>query len=338
MVTTKLTAEKFNSENKKIIRSNWAKPLLSFLRNTLNKKLIYLGLPDTEALDVIEWLEHIDIVYAFQCREYPKPSSPEQSRINVLALEDTLRQLERRRQLATFDVYDGYIEEVMVRGYDNSAPVKEYYQQDSITVYNLDFCGQVTSPIEYKDKNGKFKKAYKFNAIERLLNFQKNIESSNKKFIMFLTLHCSYDGLEFSNFLRDPQNSDIDNYFQQLSGWSKGKKAPYLVKAFVYDQITRFFTHNHFLPEFLPTIHYKGDNGHPLLFFTIVGTEAEATSGLPVPLVKMKESLNIPLLSINDESFLINSELKLSSEKDIKGQVDSVNVLRQSKTIKNFWK
>ena len=146
---------KFNSTNKQLIRTNWAKPILSYLKDSLNKKLFYLGLPDTEAYDVKEWLEYIDTVYAFQCRDYPKPSSPEQNREKVLELENTLRAYERKRQLTTFDVFDGYIEEVLLRVFDNSPTIKEFTQQEVITLYNLDFCGQVTSPIEYKDRKGK---------------------------------------------------------------------------------------------------------------------------------------------------------------------------------------
>ena len=145
---------KFNSDNKKLIRTNWAKPIVSYIKDTLNKKLFYLGLPDCEAHDIVEWIEYIDTVYAFQCRDYPSPSAPEQSRVKVLALENTLRTFERKRQLSTFDVFDGYIEEVILRGFDNSPTIKEFTQHDTITLYNLDFCGQVTSPIEYKDRNG----------------------------------------------------------------------------------------------------------------------------------------------------------------------------------------
>jgi len=331
--------KKFDTNNKQVIRKKWAKPLLAYLHSVVEKKLLYLGLPDTEALDIIEWLDYIDVVYAFQCRDYPNPSAPDQDRKNVLALESTLRRLERTRKLVTFDVFDGYIEEVLVRGYDNTPTYKEFLQNDIITIYNLDFCGQVTSPIEYVDIQGKKQQAYKFNAVDRLLNYQKNIEFPNKKFIMFLTLHCSYDGKEFENFISNPHNTDIENYITTVKSLSKGKKAPYLVKAFVYDQLSRFFTQNNFVPEFLPTIYYKGDKEHPLLFFTIIGTQVENKSGLPSPFQKLKSLLNKPFLSISDgDEFSENSSLKLNNDISIGLNVNPINIFKSSKTFKNLWK
>ena len=326
--------QQFNTEAKKIIRSQWAKPLLDYIHNKLKKKLIYLGLPDTEANDVKEWLEYIDTVYAFQCRDYPKPSHPEQDRKMVLALEDTLRTLERKRQLSTFDVFDGYIEEVVLRGFDNSPTTKEYIQEDTITVYNLDFCGQVTSPIKYVDKNGNQAQAYKFDAVKRLLAYQEQISFPNKKFIMFLTLHCSYDGKELENFITGGHSSDIKDYFEQFKGRSKGKKAPYYVKTFVLHNLIQFFTSNQFIPEFLPTIYYKGNNNHPLLFFTIIGTQAEQGSGNPLPFQKLKSLLNQSFISVDEENkFLNNQNLKLTNDVEInvKSINPSVNILKRFK-------
>ncbi|MHB8208658.1 hypothetical protein [Mucilaginibacter sp.] len=330
---------KFNSTNKQLIRSEWAKPLLAYLHDDLQKKLIYVGLPDTEAHDVKEWLDYLDVVYAFQCRDYPKPSSPDQSRKNVIALENTLRTLERQKLLSTYDVYDGYIEEVLLRGYDNSPTTKEFSQQETVTIYNLDFCGQVTSPIVYKDQKGISRKAFKFNAVDKLLYSQKNVDQANKKFVLFLTLHCSYDGKEFTDFLNNPQDRDIEEYFKNFSGMSKGKKAPYLIKAFVYHQLTRFFTHHFFTPEFLPTIYYKGDNDHPLLFFTVIGTQVENSSALPIPPVKMKNLLNTPIISVKkDGIFAVNEALKLSGDSVKNGDLESLKIFKKTKTFTTFWK
>lgn len=328
----------FNSSAKKIVRSKWAKPLLSYLHDTLKKKLIYLGLPDTEANDVKEWLDYLDVVYAFQCREYPKPSNPNQSRDKVLALENTLRSLERTRKLSTYDVFDGYIEEVVLRGFDNSPTVKEYFQQDTITVYNLDFCGQVTSPIEYRDRNGDLKKAYKFNAVDRLLNMQKEIPFPNKKFIMFLTLHCSYNGKELENFIQHPPNSDVEEYMKPTLQMKKGQKAPYWVKTFVYHNLIQFFTQNYFVPEFLPTIYYKGDNDHPLLFFTIIGTQIGNASGIPTPFQRIKNLLNKKFVSISEKNdFENNEQLVLPNDTNWSNNLNPLYLFKTSKTHKKFW-
>lgn len=330
---------KFNSNAKQIIRSEWAKPILEFLSKTIDRQLFYLGLPDVEALDIKEWIDYIAEVYAFQCRDYPNSSDDNQSRATILQLENTLRGLERKQQLSTYDVFDGYIEEVVLRGFDNSPTRKTYIQEDAITIYNLDFCGQVTSPISYIDKEGNEKQAYKFNAVRQLLDFQERIELSNKKFIMFLTLHCSYSGEEFTNFIKNPPNSDIEEYIAQTKGMSKGKKAPYWVKAFVYHNLIQFFTHKNFIPEFLPTIYYKGDNDSPLLFFTIIGTQDQYTGGVSTTHQKLKKLLNQKFVSISDTgTFSNNDEIALENDKDCTLPINSLAYLKNSKTYKKNWK
>lgn len=330
---------KFNSDNKKNVRNQWAKPMIGFIKNSLNKKLLYLGLPDTEAFDIVEWLEYIDIVYAFQCRKYPLPSHPDQDRDKILSLENTLRVFERKKQLTTFDVYDGYIEEVILRGFDNSPTIKEFSQQEVITLYNLDFCGQVTSPIEYKDKFGNPQKAYKFDAIKRLLDIQKQIAFPNKKFIMFLTLHCSYDGKELSNFIENPQSTDIKEYLKQVNSLSKGKKAPYYVKSFVLYFLQQFFSSNGFIAEILPTIFYIGDNNNPILFFSILGTDAESNcAGGIVHFQKLKDALNFPIIEFNEGKFTSSTSLQLTNDLQVAPFMNPLEVFKKSKTFKNLWK
>lgn len=330
----------FNTQAKQVIRRDWAKPILSYLHNTLGKKLIYLGLPDIEAYDINEWVDHLDRIYAFQCREYPKPSAVNQSREKVLALENTLRAFERRQQISTYDVYDGYIEEVVLRGYDNTPDIKEFFLEDVVTVYNLDFCGQVTSPIEYTDKKGNKQQAYKFDAIKRLMNLQNSLPFPGKKFVLFLTLHCSYDGKEFENFLKNPHSKDLDEYLRPTLSLTKGGKAPYCVKAFVHHNLSQFFTINHFVPEFLPVIYYKGDNKHPLLFFTVIGTQVPGASGVPTPFQKTSEVLYGKFVSVNEHGDLVNNDdLIVHGEKCKEWRtLNSLYLFKQSKIFKNHWK
>ena len=72
---------------KKVIRTQWCKSLIEFMHRKLKYKLIYLGLPGPQALDLLEWIDYIDQVIAFQCRKYPRPSSLNQSREKVSELE-----------------------------------------------------------------------------------------------------------------------------------------------------------------------------------------------------------------------------------------------------------
>ncbi|MDX2304176.1 MAG: hypothetical protein NW226_15335 [Microscillaceae bacterium] len=335
--------ELFNTTAKQTIRRDWVKPFLKYLHDTINQKLVYLGLPDTEAHDIKEWLEFLDKIYAFQCREYPKSSYPEQSREKVLALENVLRSFERKKSIDTYDVYDGYIEEVVLRGYDNSPDRKDFFLKDVVTIYNLDFCGQVTSPIEYVDTQGNKKQAYKFDAVKKLLNTQASLPLLSKKFVLLLTVHCSYDGKELKEFQNNPPNQDIKDYISTTTNkrLSKGEKAPYWVKAFVYHNLTQFFTTNNFIPEFLPVIYYKGDNNHPLLFFTVIGTEVEGKSGAPNPPQKIVNFLYGKFLSINPETneFENNEDLTVHEEK-CKGwsNLNILHLFKQTKIFKSYWK
>jgi hypothetical protein len=278
-------------------------------------------------------------VYAFQCRDYPRPSNENQSREKVLQLRELLSNLERRKILQNFDVFDGYLEEVVLRGYDNSPDRKEFLQYDTITVYNLDFCNQVTSPIEYTNDRGNIVKAYKFNAIQRLLDMQRNLPFPNQKFVLFLTVHCSYSGEEFTNFLNHPPNIEIKNYLKTVEGLTVAEKAPYLVKAFVYNSLQQFFTTNNFLPEFLPVIHYTGDNQHPLLFFTVLGTQVPISGGVPTTPQKISDFLNRKFLSIseNDNIFANNIDLVAHGEKDWTA-INPIGLFKATKIYNNFWR
>jgi hypothetical protein len=120
---------------------------------------------------------------------------------------------------------------------------------------------------------------------------------------------------------------------------SKGKKAPYWVKAFVYHNLTQFFTSNNFIPEFLPTIYYEGDNKHPLFFFTIIGTQEQYKSGVSTPNQLLKSILNQKFISVsNPNTFENNNAITLPNDKDCKLPINSKEYLLASKTFKKLWK
>ena len=75
----------------------------------------------------------------------------------------------------------------------------------------MDFCNKITSPLEYIDKNGDPQTGYKFNAISRLVEIQKSLSSGTNKFVLFLTVHCSYDGEELRNFINYPETDEISD-------------------------------------------------------------------------------------------------------------------------------
>ena len=160
----------FNTENKFFLRDKWNKPLIKFLSKNVKDKLVYMGLPSPNGDDVNHWIEFIKVVIAFQCREYSKPSDSTQSREDVEKLEEFLRALERESKLESYVVYDGYLEEVVLKGRDNSPQSIHFEIQRFITLYNLDFCNDIASPIEFVDELGDLQTVFKFDAIKKLDN------------------------------------------------------------------------------------------------------------------------------------------------------------------------
>ena len=191
----------FSTDNKHIIRTVWAKPLLKFICKQLESKLIYFGLPSPLTQDVKEWIEYIDKVIAFQCDDDRYPNAFQDLYTALKALED-------KQQISTFNAFNGYLEDVVLQGYDESADTQIFELNEVITLFNLDFCNSIDSPREITDKEGNIKKVYKFDAVNKLLEIQKSLSSVSTKFILYLTVQCSYKGGELAEYLK---YSDIVN-------------------------------------------------------------------------------------------------------------------------------
>jgi hypothetical protein len=258
---------------KGIIRTKWGKRLLSFIHSTLNYKFLYLGLPGIDLADVEEWLAYIDQIIAFQCRDYPNPSSSSQSREKVIAMEKKLQEIERKGRIKTFSLYDGYIEEVVLRGRDTSGNI--FSQNDVVTIYNLDFCNAITSPLLVYDKTGTSQYVYKSQAIKKLLEIQRDITTStrSKKFIMFLTVHASFRDKEMMIFQKQPESQYLKDYFKKIQELKDDEKQIRFLKAYILDIVRRYFSHCNFSCYLLPCIYYKGAGNKKLLTFTIIGAQ-----------------------------------------------------------------
>ncbi len=291
-----------NHPSKRLIRNQWCKPLLRFIYEQLECKLTYLGLPAEEAHDVISWIDYIDYVIAFQCRSYPEPSSVEQPRDVIIKLEEKLLELERQGKLSSFSLYDGYIEEVLIKGKDTIG--REYIQDRTVMVYNLDFCNSIIDPICYYDEDGTAKEAFKSEAIKKLLELQRAIcsRTQNGKFVMFLTVHSNFIGTEVGRFLRQSQEPDLKSYLSKISRKSKLSRTNKMIrklKVYIYQLTKNFFCTSDFSPEFLPVIYYKGAGNHWLTHFTIVGAYNKNPSSIATTYQNSNAFLNQKFLCIN---------------------------------------
>lgn len=325
-----------NTIQKEVIRTQWCKSLLKFVHEKLGYKLIYLGLPGPQALDLLEWIDYIDQVIAFQCRDYPNPSSINQSREKVLELEKKLRDFERQGKLTTYSLYDGYIEEVVLRGRDING--NHLSQNDVVTIYNLDFCNSITVPLEVKDDEGNIQKCYKSDAIRRLLEIQRNISSQTrgKKFIMFLTVHSRFWEEEAKKFVSQTESEPLKKYFLKINSLCEAQKQIRLLKAYIFDTVKRYFCNYDFTPEFLPVIYYKGAGSvieNWLLLFTITGTENKGISEAPC-FQRTDDFLSQEFLTVYNKSLI---SLNQEGIVEMNCVQNSVEAFENSECYKQLW-
>lgn len=325
----------FNSEQKLFIRENWNKPLLKFLNRKVNDRLLYMGLPSPKAEDILQWIKYIKSVIAFQCRDYRAPSDEGQDRKSIDELNSLLQQLEREKHIDNYIVYDGYLEEVILRGYDNSPTRIDFGLNDFITLYNLDFCNRISSPLEYLDENGDPQKAYKFNAINKLLQIQQSLSAASNKFVLFLTVHCSYDGEELKIFIQNPPSAEIGAYIQRCNGLGGHEKNARIIRLFFAYHIKREFEAFGFTPKILPSLFYQGLGDTNLLHFTVFGISPANLGASGVPSFQsLTEILNQKFISITDSAF-VNKTIDFEGETDV--ELNPVTLFSRSQTFQNLW-
>jgi hypothetical protein len=270
-------------DRKNVIRSQWCKPQIEILSKKLKKKLIYIGLPDLKALDVLEWINYLDKVIAFQCTEYNERP------VNVKELEDLLEDLERKNLLRTSIVYHGWMEEIVMGGL--SAIGQTYTQSEFLKIYNLDFCNSFTTPATVRNEWGRtIKIIYKCEVIDKLLEYQKNIGKGDEgsKFLMYLTVNANTFE-EDTSFMKD---KIFKEYLKKVNTIKKPDvHAARKMKVYCFALLRDIFHRNDFHAEFLPPIFYFGSSypnkkkggemdNHHMMTFTILGTKRNAAEAL----------------------------------------------------------
>jgi len=321
--------------SKRAIREHWCKPLLGFLHKSLNCKLTYLGLPSPEAHDILCWIEYLDKVVAFQCRDYPNPSSVRQSRGRVDKLEKKLLELERSGRLSSFALYDGYIEEVLIRGTDTVGEI--FSQEDFVTVYNLDFCNSIAVPLEYIDEDGSIQKAFKSHAIRDLLNRQRHAApTSSGKFVMFLTIHSNFLATEETRFLREEASQDVSRYLRKVTRDLRGpERSLRTLRTYIYQFVRNYFSTFEFTPELLPTIYYTGAGANLLVHFTIIGALNANPSGRAPCLQPTQAVLNQKFLWINRNNTVCLKTTKGMNESNV--NQNAIDAFTASEVYQKYW-
>jgi hypothetical protein len=158
-----------------------------------------------------------------------------------------------------------------------------------------------------------------------------------KKFILFLTIACDYIEKNPQDF-QQQMPAEYADYLSIVNALPKrSEKAPYLLKAHTFHNLTVFLTTNNFLPEFLPVIFYNGTGGNRMLFFTVIGTQIPNLPGAPQPLQSRDEFLNGKFISVNNNGNFVNNTQFIAHNEIDWELTDPISIFENSQTFNQYW-
>jgi hypothetical protein len=260
-------------DTKQVIRDQWCRKIVE----STGTNLTYLGLPAREALDVLNWLPHLDKVIAFQCNDHREDKLITWE--DAAYLETKLLTIERKSDISSYSLYKGYIETVILRGRDEDG--KPFDATKPVNVFNMDFCNDLTSPLKTFDQNNNPIKYYKLEAIAKLLEQQRDLPIADvqKGFTMFVTVHANINELDLLVHKNDISSGEYADYYNRIMTLTGIEKKIRLVKLSMFHFLKTYFCSRFFVPHFLPPVFYQGTGGHKLLTFTIKGTYEKTSIG-----------------------------------------------------------
>lgn len=245
-----------DSPAKKVVREKWNTPFLKYINEKYGVKYRYFGLPGTELQDIRLWKDMIEEVVAFEL-----PSSYGDYRSNIIQLRTNLKKLGIRHV-----AYFGSFEEVVIRRKDFEG--QEYKQDKLITLYNLDFCDEISSSIITKDRD---KKRWRYEAIRVILQDQKRCYREREEdqpcyFIILLTVRNQIEAKRVIEYLNGKPLEETHSYVENcnkkknkipISGYLTGTHA-WAIKALLYDVLIGDFKGSNIDSIFFPILKYRG--------------------------------------------------------------------------------
>lgn len=245
-----------DNPEKGVVREHWDTPLLRYLHDRFRVRYRYLGLPGVDLIDVNLWRDMIDEVIAFE----PPGRLP-----NRRAAIDQLRLNMRIRNIPGIAYFGSFEEVVMLRkDFDG----QHYSQNKLITLYNLDFCDEITSKVETQEHG---KQVWRFEAIRQILRdqavcFQR--EGSPRHFIMLLTIRNQSSGAKLHHLLTGPallaeakehrQSCSVSNPFHDNSNEPLIGTHTWALKAVVFNYLLSYFNNPCLSTLFFPGVMYNG--------------------------------------------------------------------------------
>ncbi|MCX6262780.1 MAG: hypothetical protein NTY95_18415 [Bacteroidia bacterium] len=327
----------YSTLNKQIIRKYWNAPLLEFLMKKFEKKLAYFGLPSPQAEDINDWIDYIDFIVAFQCRHYPFPSDPSQSDKAIRELEFNLNDLMRKKKISDFQLYDGYIEEVIINRKDNDN--QKFDLKDFITLYNLDFCNEITVPQEVlNEKTGAFETVYKLHVIKRIIDHQRENNSMPFKFVILLTVKASFWQTEADDYKKQMKvDPVVGGYLDKISSLKGIEKNMRILRPYVFHTLSSILCSNNYIPEFLPVVLYRGTGIHDLVQFTVICTYEDTVGRSAISRQSFNDFLNQSFLTPNSNK---NQMEPIISENihEVLADSNPINLFTTTLVYDEFWK
>ena len=269
-----------------------------------------MGLPGIELLDLRLWRDWIDEVVAFETRATPKPNDRD-GRRNILALRTKMRQYGFNGR-----AYFGSMEEVVVLRRDQDGST--YNQSDLMTLYNLDFCDEISSPIETPESG---RQVWRFEAIRQILRDQEacyDPEVGAGYFLILLTVRDQIGVKKLREHFAEPF-ADSQRYWDLCQAACPLPSEKFILgehswslKTLIHDQLRKWFGNPNISALFFPITKYSGTPVNlrggkklpsPMLHMMVLCRFGEMT--VPTPLFLPEQFLNtVSSVRANDDGTL----------------------------------
>ncbi len=247
----------FDTPGKRVVRELWNAPLLRYLNETYGFRYRYMGLPGVDLLDVKLWKDIIDEVIAFEVPAKPT-ARDRQGRRNIMGLRRNLRLLGIPAR-----AFFGPMEEVVIlrKDYDGTP----YNQNKVITLYNLDFCDEISSRIATREQG---RQVWRFEAIRQILRDQRqcyDVTQGPCYFIILITVRDQIDANRLRDFLLNNLYSETSNYINVCGGIESLPSSGYVLgthswalKAFLHNLLRQYLANPNISAVFFPLVKYRG--------------------------------------------------------------------------------
>jgi len=242
----------------------------------------------------------------------------------------------RKKKINDYQLYDGYIEEVVMRGKDNV--LQEFHLENFITLFNLDFCNEITVPqYVYNDGTDKFEKVYKLHVIKKIIDLQRINNSHPERFVTFLTVNANFWKKEASNYLTQILREQIEPDFLKKIMRLKGvDRKVRVLKHYVYNSLSTFFCSNNYIPEFLPVVFYRGSGDQNLVQFCIICTYEATMGNSSISRQSFSHFLNQGFLTPDTEQ---NQMIPMISDHidEIIPEINPIDIITSANVYNEFW-